>query len=85
MRRLAPLLLFAAFLACKPAQVAPGPGEAVDCVCATDRDLACVLVTKGPDTPQTVYEGRTYYFCSDHCKARFLKDPEKYKNACPKD
>lgn len=24
------------------------------------------------------YEGRTYYFCSDHCRAQFEKEPERY-------
>jgi hypothetical protein len=24
------------------------------------------------------YEGRSYYFCSDHCKATFEADPERY-------
>jgi uncharacterized membrane protein YraQ (UPF0718 family)/YHS domain-containing protein len=24
------------------------------------------------------YEGRSYYFCSDHCKATFESDPERY-------
>jgi uncharacterized protein len=24
------------------------------------------------------YEGRTYYFCSDHCKAMFEADPERF-------
>ena len=24
------------------------------------------------------YEGTTYYFCSEQCKATFLKDPKKY-------
>jgi len=24
------------------------------------------------------YEGRTYYFCSDHCKATFEADPERF-------
>ena len=81
MRRLGPLLLLALF-ACKPVQVAAGPGEAVDCVCATNRDLACILVPKSDATPHAEYQGRTYYFCSEHCKAQFLKDPEKYKGAC---
>lgn len=84
MRRLAPFLLLLLF-ACKPAQVAPGPGEAVDCVCATNRDLACILVPKSDDMPHADYQGRRYYFCSERCKADFLKDPEKYKGACPKD
>ena len=26
----------------------------------------------------TVYEGRTYYFCSEVCKARFDQNPEQY-------
>lgn len=25
-----------------------------------------------------VYKGKTYYFCSNSCKARFEKEPEKY-------
>jgi len=25
-----------------------------------------------------VYKGKSYYFCSSHCKARFEKEPEKY-------
>lgn len=24
------------------------------------------------------YQGRTYYFCSTHCKATFEREPEKY-------
>jgi len=24
------------------------------------------------------YEGKTYYFCAQHCKDSFLKEPEKY-------
>ncbi len=83
--RALPLLIPALLLcACRPAQVTPGPGEAVDCVCATNRDLACITVAKSPDTPHADYQGRTYYFCSEHCRAAFLKDPEKYKGACGK-
>ena len=26
----------------------------------------------------SVYHGRTYYFCSNGCKAAFDKEPEKY-------
>lgn len=25
-----------------------------------------------------VHKGKTYYFCSSSCKARFEKEPEKY-------
>jgi YHS domain-containing protein len=33
------------------------------------------------------YEGKTYYFCCDDCKEKFVKDPAKYigKNAAMKD
>lgn len=24
------------------------------------------------------YQGHTYYFCSDSCKAKFQKDPKRY-------
>lgn len=26
------------------------------------------------------YQGETYYFCSEHCKKVFDKEPEKYVN-----
>lgn len=28
---------------------------------------------------QTEYRGRTYYFCSNTCKAKFDNDPRKYE------
>jgi len=27
---------------------------------------------------KTEYKGKTYYFCSAGCKAKFEKEPEKY-------
>ncbi len=27
---------------------------------------------------QTTYQGNTYYFCSQECKSKFDKDPQKY-------
>lgn len=27
---------------------------------------------------QSEYDGKTYYFCSDHCKKQFDKDPKRY-------
>lgn len=29
----------------------------------------------------TDYDGRTYYFCSEHCKEEFENDPEEYISA----
>lgn len=31
------------------------------------------------------YEGKTYYFCSQGCKAAFEKEPEKYARTGNKD
>lgn len=71
-------LALAGLLACRPLEVVAGPGEAVDCVCAHNRDMACVVVKTDPATPKVVYQGKTYWFCSEDCKAAFLKDPAKY-------
>jgi len=29
-------------------------------------------------TPRAEYQGTTYYFCSEDCRAAFLKKPQKY-------
>jgi len=47
-------------------------------VCKYDNDLACVDVKVEPGTPTTTYQGKSYYFCSDHCRDEFAKSPEKY-------
>jgi Cu+-exporting ATPase len=47
-------------------------------VCKYNADLACVDVPVENQTPRAEYNGRTYYFCSDECRAEFLKHPEKY-------
>ncbi|MBI3001759.1 MAG: YHS domain-containing protein [Deltaproteobacteria bacterium] len=44
---------------------------AKDPVCGMDVDEKKAAAT-------TVQEGKTYYFCSNSCKARFDKEPEKY-------
>ncbi|HVT87439.1 MAG TPA: YHS domain-containing protein [Tepidisphaeraceae bacterium] len=50
-----------------------------DClVCKMNFDLACIDVAVDPKTPQYMYNGHTYYFCSDECKDKFAKDPAKY-------
>ena len=49
-------------------------------VCKYDADLACVDVTVSDSTPSTVYDGKTYYFCSKSCCKKFEHDPSKYVN-----
>jgi YHS domain-containing protein len=49
-------------------------------VCKYDADLACLDVTVTDSTPSTVYDGKTYYFCSKSCCKKFEKDPATYIN-----
>jgi len=44
---------------------------AKDPVCGMDVDEKKAAGT-------AVYKGKTYYFCSNPCKVRFEKEPEKY-------
>ncbi len=40
------------------------------------RDPVCGMVTDDPDAYQPYeHNGKTYYFCSDHCLAKFKNDP----------
>jgi YHS domain-containing protein len=57
---------------------ADAAGHAECLVCKKNADLACVDVKVKQDTPLAVYLGKTYYFCSEECKADFQKNPEKY-------
>jgi len=42
-------------------------------------DPVCKMkVTTGNNVLQTEYKGKTYYFCGDHCRVAFAKNPEKY-------
>jgi YHS domain-containing protein len=44
---------------------------AIDPVCGMEVNESNALA-------ETVYEGRTYYFCSPDCKDEFEEDPEEY-------
>lgn len=45
--------------------------RAVDPVCK-------MAILAGETTPRAVYGGWAYYFCSDSCRERFLKDPARF-------
>ena len=47
-------------------------------VCEYNNDLACVCVKVKDNTPKAEYAGATNYFCSQECRAAFLKRPQKY-------
>ena len=47
-------------------------------VCRYRNDLACVCVRVKDTTPRAEYQGATYYFCSEDCRAAFVKTPAKF-------
>jgi len=56
----------------------------------TVTDPACGMKVKKSEAKASYeYNGKTYYFCMDECKEKFVKNPEKYvkkdeeKVACP--
>jgi len=51
---------------------------AKDPVCTYFADMGCIDVAVTENTPQSTYEGKTYYFCSRRCKTDFDKNPSKY-------
>jgi hypothetical protein len=64
--------------ACAASTPAPD-GPMAECpVCKHEGDLACLCVEIEPDTPRCECGGRTYYFCSEECRADFAERPERY-------
>lgn len=43
------------------------------------KDPVCgMMVDEKKATGKSEYQGKTYHFCSTHCKAEFDRDPGKY-------
>ena len=59
-------------------QTQSGQQIAKDPVCAYFADIGCIDVAVTENTPQSTYEGKTYFFCSQRCKTDFDKKPSKY-------
>jgi YHS domain-containing protein len=60
----------AAPAAVRPKAPEPAPAEAIDPVCG--------MKVKPGSGPSAEYQGKTYYFCSESDRQRFLKDPATY-------
>lgn len=57
------------------------PGEKHECCEEADTavDPTCGMKIKKSEAKINYeYEGKTYYFCSEECKEKFVKEPEKY-------
>ena len=44
-------------------------------------DVICKMKVEKSVIDTSVYNGKTYYFCSPYCKQEFDKNPEKYINS----
>ncbi len=55
-----------------------GQQIAKDPVCEYFADMGCIDVVVTENTPQSTYEEKTYFFCSQRCKTDFDKKPSKY-------
>ena len=51
-------------------------GKVIDPICNMQIDKGSAKTLEN--------DGVTYYFCSDHCKATFANNPEKYTCICPR-
>ena len=51
-------------------EYAAGAGE-IDPVCG-------MTVTPGPNALRAEHDGKTYYFCSERCRSRFMESPEQF-------
>ncbi len=46
------------------------------------KDPVCGMdVNENQAKAKADYEGRTFYFCSEHCKQKFEKTPQQYIKA----
>ena len=56
------------------------PKKADSAEAAQAKDLVCGMNVdpKSPNTFKTQYKGKTYYFCSEHCKKSFEQNPAQY-------
>ncbi len=60
-----------------PGSAAPAPEAASDGQKVVDPVCGMQVVT-GNATAHAEHDGKTYWFCSDLCRDRFVKDPAKY-------
>src|SRR5262245_29466786 len=72
------LLLAGGGCATSPRVATASSDDAVCHVCRYNNDLGCVCVHVKDSTPRLDYEGHTYFFCSEECRAEFAKRPVKY-------
>lgn len=76
------LALIISLAGCAANHASTTDGPHAEClVCKYNADLACIDVKVDDRTPRYSYAGKTYYFCSDDCRDKFEKNPDKYIQA----
>lgn len=79
------VLVFAATLFTSVSSLA---ADTKDTGCCKSTTVKCPVsgevIARDAMTITTDYQGKTYYFCCENCKAEFIKNPEKYtkESAC---
>src|SRR5579875_1870580 len=56
-------------------------GQAI--AASSARDPVCGMAVTPPAAAQVDYQGCNYFFCSQHCAARFKADPARFLSAPP--
>lgn len=51
---------------------------------ATEKDPVCGMDVALPSEQTTVYDGKAYFFCCEHCRKAFVKEPAKYSTQAKK-
>src|SRR3989344_4896773 len=44
----------------------------------TEKDPVCGMDVALPSEQTVVYDGKAYFFCCEHCRKAFVKEPAKY-------
>jgi Cu+-exporting ATPase len=47
---------------------------------STTKDPVCGMTVDNTSAFKAEHDGKTFYFCSDHCRQKFVSDPEVAKS-----
>ncbi|WP_205940957.1 YHS domain-containing protein [Pedobacter yonginense] len=73
-------IIFIAFLSQSSANITVAHTLALptDSIQKVEVDLVCKMKVKPTSSKSTVYNKKTYYFCSESCKQKFVAKPTNY-------
>lgn len=56
----------------------PTPGGATPVSTSGTKDPVCGMEVDPRSAVRHEHDGKTYYFCSEHCRSKFQAEPGKY-------